>query len=90
MTGAGTLAREKFQRNMQQVAVGATLARRHHWVVTKQQHMDTSVILTLRHGRRTIRVNVPVCITGPDLWDVGLSAVSAAPMQRELLMGAPA
>lgn len=90
MTGAGTRTRERFQRNMQAVAVGATLARRRPWVVTKQQHMDTSVILTLRHGRRTLSVNVPVCITGPVLWQVGLRVVSAAPMQRELLMGAPA
>jgi hypothetical protein len=90
MTGAGVRTRERFERNMQAIAVGATLARRKSWIVTSQQHMYTSVILTLRHGHRTLSVNVPVCITGPVLWQVGLRAVSAAPVQRELLMGDPA
>lgn len=36
MTGAGVRTRERFERAMQAIAVGATLARRKSWIVTKQ------------------------------------------------------
>lgn len=85
MSGAGTQARERFFRNMAQISVGAQLARRHVWTVVKQRHFDTSVDLTLRRGRRTVRVSVPVSLHGPDLFDVGLRPMAAAPVQRDLL-----
>ena len=48
------------------------------------------LFLTLRHGRRTLRVVVPVCITGPCWLDVGLRPAGAAPTQRSLLGAAAA
>lgn len=85
MIDAGTAARERFQRRMGQVAVGATLRSRHRqWLITKQQRLDTSVMLTLKCGRHQLRVNIPVCHYGPCLADVGLSAGAPAPQQREL------
>ncbi len=90
MTGAGTQARLRFERAMEAIAVGATLARRHTWMVVKQRHFATSVDLTLRCGRRTALVSVPISLWGPDLADAGLRAVAAAPIQREMLpMEAP-
>jgi hypothetical protein len=90
MSSAGTLARERFESRIATIAVGATLARRKRpWTVTKQTHRATTVDLTLRHGRHTITVPVPVCHTGPVLWQVRLHAITAAPMQRELLPTAP-
>ncbi|WP_407059213.1 hypothetical protein ACKZDW_02180 (plasmid) [Ralstonia syzygii subsp. celebesensis] len=85
MTNAGTAARERFHHRMGQVAVGATLvSKSRQWLVTKQQHFDTSVMLTLKCGRHQLRLNVPVCHYGPCLADVGLSAGAPAPQQREL------
>lgn len=90
MSGAGTRARERWERGMQTIAVGATLARHQAWVVVRQRHFDCAVELTLRCGRRTHRVIVDICITGPVLWKAGLRAVAAAPSQRELLPKEPA
>lgn len=85
MVNAGAAARERFQQRMGHVAVGATLvSKSRSWLVTKQQRMDTSVMLTLKCGRRQRCVNVPVCHYGPCLADVGLSAGAPAPQQREL------
>lgn len=85
MIDAGTAARERFQRRMAQVAVGATLvSKSRRWLVTKQQRMDTNVMLTLKCGRHQLRVHVAVCHYGPCLADVGLSAGTPAPQQREL------
>lgn len=82
---AGTRQREAFFAAMERVAVGAQLARRKvAWTVTKSTSMETSQRLELRHGRRTQIVNVPVCITGPCLADVGLRHLAAAPTQRDL------
>lgn len=86
MKGAGTLARERFESGMAEIAVGAKLARRQRtWTVVSQVHRATTVDLVLRHGRRTITVPVPVCHTGPSLWHVNLRAVAGAPVQRDLL-----
>lgn len=85
MIGAGTQTRLRFEQGMQKIAVGAILARRHTWTVVKQQHFATSVDLTLRRGRRTIRVSVSISIHGPDLFDAGLRSIAPAPTQRNLL-----
>jgi len=86
MTGVGTQTRLRFEQAMQTIAIGATLARRQTWTVIKQRHFDTSVDLTLRRGRRTIRLSVSISIHGPDLFDAGLRPVALAPTQRELLL----
>jgi hypothetical protein len=83
---AGTATRERYYRAMAATAVGTKLARHSRaWTVVQRRAYDTSVTLTLRHGRRTLSVIVPVCITGPCWADVGLRPVAAAPVQRELL-----
>ena len=76
--------REQRRDALQQIAVGARLARRRVWTVTRQQSRETGVELTLRNGRRQIQVHVPVCLSGPILWETGLRPVAPAPEQREL------
>lgn len=89
MIDAGTLERERFNAAMDRVAVGATLVRgKRPWVVVKQKQRETSVDLTLRSGRRELMVPVMVCHSGPALWEVGLSVVAPAPVQRGLFGGA--
>lgn len=85
MSEPGTQTRERFIRNMEAIAVGATLSRRRRWVVIKQKHFDCSVDLTLRSGKRTVRINVGISIRGPDLWEIGLNPALPAPQQRGLL-----
>lgn len=84
----GIRQREEFMANMRQIAVGAKLARRSTWTVTRQQSRETGIELTLRSGRRKIQVHVPVCISGPILWETGLRPVAPAPEQRELRLEA--
>lgn len=50
----------------------------------QRKELDCAVALTLRRGRRTVRVSVPVCITGPCWADVDMRPVAAAPTQRGL------
>jgi hypothetical protein len=76
---------ERFQRNMQKIAIGAAVARRNRpWIITEAHRCDTSASLALRSGRRTIRLIVPICLTGPCLFDLGLRSVTHAPAQRAL------
>lgn len=85
MTGAGTQARSRFFDNMAKIAIGAKLARRRVvWTITAHRHFDTSTELVLTAGRRTIRVAVPICHTGPCLADVELQSVALAPTQKGL------
>ena len=84
--------RERFADAMKKVAVGAKLARIDKvgtstmlWTVSAATRMDTSIELSLRHGRHYTRVNVPVCFTGPCLADVGMRSVALAPEQRVLV-----
>lgn len=86
MSGEGIKAREKFQAAMQAIEPGARLARRSIWTVERQQHRETGIELTLRCGRRQARVHVPICHSGPILWEAGLRPVAPAPMQRDLLL----
>ncbi len=82
---AGEATRARFIERMQTTAVGAQVARRRRaWTIVRHKAFDTSVSLTLRHGRREFVVHVPVCITGPVWWQVGLHPVAAAPTQRGL------
>ena len=81
--GAATHAR--YSERMQATAVGAQVARRGPvWTVVQRRELDCAVSLTLRRGRRTVRVSVPVCITGPCWADVDLQPVAAAPTQQGL------
>ena len=89
---AAIQARERFIVAMQKVAIGAKLARLDRagtstmlWTVTEHKRHETSVELTLRHGRHERQANVPVCFTGPCLADVGLRSVALAPEQRGLV-----
>ncbi len=81
----GEKARKRFHERMQEIAVGATVKRGQVWTVTHQSRRETSVELTLKRGRRSVAVNVPVCHSGPCLADVGLSSAGRAPMQRDLI-----
>lgn len=90
MSNDGARARERFFENMRKVAVGAKLARRSIcWTVVKQVERETGIELQLQYGRRQFTAYVPVCHTGPVLWEAGLRPVAAAPLQRELPVGAP-
>lgn len=89
---ASTQSRHRFTEAMQKVAIGAKLARIDRvgtstmsWTITGHKRHETSVELTLRHGRHETQVNVPVCFTGPCLADVGLRSVALAPEQRGLV-----
>lgn len=85
MSSPGTRDRERFMLNMQKIEIGATLMRHTRpWIVVRQKKRETGIEITLRHGRREFSVHVPVCHTGPVLWEVGLKAVTAAPTNREL------
>lgn len=82
MSSSGVLDRRRFQEAMGKIAIGAALVRRsRRWVVIKQQRRDTSVELTLKCGRRGFRVNVPICHSGPVLWEVGLRVGAPPPSQ---------
>lgn len=88
MSSPGTLARQRFQERMAQIAIGATLVRLSRpWTVVRQQRQETGVELTLKHGRRQFHVQVPLCHTGPVLWQVGLRAAAAAPSQHSFFGG---
>ena len=81
----GEATRARYAERMQTTAVGATLARRGPaWTIVQRRELDCAVSLTLRRGRRTVLVSVPVCITGPCWADVGLRPVAAAQTQRGL------
>lgn len=81
----GEPTRVRYAERMKSTAVGAQVARRSlTWTIVQRKGLETSVLLTLRRGRRTQEVNLPVCITGPCWADVDLRPVAAAPVQREL------
>ena len=88
MTGSkspGEVARARYIERMQSTSIGAKVARgQHAWTIVERKAFDTSVSLTLRRGRRTLQVNVPVCITGPCWADLDLRPAAAAPAQREM------
>ena len=78
-------AQEVAQRNWRGIAIGATVTRKKFtWMVARHTRRDTSVELLLVSGRRRIQVNVPVCITGPVLWEVDLRPARPAPRQQEM------
>lgn len=73
------------QLNWEQIRVGAQLSRgRRVWTVLAHKRCETSVKLTLGCGKHRIGVHVPVCATGPILWESGLECVRQAPTQAEL------
>ncbi|WP_189615110.1 hypothetical protein [Pigmentiphaga litoralis] len=75
------------QDNMAKINIGATLFRGSRaWIVTHHRRRETGIDLTLRHGRREFVLQVPICISGPCLSDVGLRSGSLAPTQRTLLV----
>lgn len=79
----GAAVRSRYIERMQATAVGAQVARRKlAWTIVQRRMFDTSVSLTLRRGRRTLTINLPVCITGPCWADVDMHPVAAAPTQR--------
>lgn len=81
----GEATRLRHAERMQSTAVGAQVARRAlAWTIVQRKPLETSVMLTLRRGRRTLQVNLPVCITGPCWADVDLRPVAAAPVQRSM------
>ena len=81
----GEATRARFIERMQSTAVGAQVARRAlAWTIVQRKAMDCAVSLTLRRGRRTLLVSVPLCITGPCWADVDLRPVAAAPTQKGL------
>ncbi len=81
----GAATRQRHAQAMAATSVGAKLARGSRaWTIVQRRAYDTSVTLTLRHGRRTMSVIVPVCITGPCWADVGMRPVAAAPTQRAM------
>lgn len=85
-TCSGAQARARFFEAMKAVAIGAQLTRGGPvWTVVDQKRRDTSIDLTIRRGRRTFLVAVPVCHYGPLLHQVGLSRVKSAPVQIELI-----
>lgn len=76
-----------YQANMEKIGVGSTLFRGSRaWIVTHHRRRETGIDLTLRHGRREFVLQVPICISGPCLSDVGLRSGSLAPTQRTLLV----
>lgn len=85
MSNAGTKQRQEFCERMRSVALGATLRRRSiKWTVVKQKRAETGVLITLKRGRREVCVQVPVCLSGPILWEAGLHSVALPPNQRGL------
>ncbi len=81
----GEATRARHAERMRATAIGAQVARgARRWTIVQRRQQDTSVALTLRHGRTELQVVVPVCITGPCWADVGLRPVAAAPTQRGL------
>ena len=82
----GARDREYFLEQMKAIAIGATLSRRKRvWTVTQQKQRETGIEVLLKHGRKTLSVQVPVCHSGPCLADVGLRPIALAPQQKELL-----
>lgn len=86
MINPGEQTRVRFQEAMQAVAVGAQLARRRTWTVTRLTRWATSVELALRSGKRSISVHVPICLHGPVLSECGLRSVARPPSQRVLAL----
>lgn len=81
----GEATRQRHIERMQSTAIGAQVARRSlAWTIVQRKQLDTSVMLTLRRGRRTLQVNLPVCITGPCWADVDMHPAAAAPSQAAL------
>ena len=80
--------RARYEEAMQRVAPGAQVANynggRYTWTIVAARHYDGGVGLSLRCGRRTAQVLVPICITGPCLADAGLRSVAVAPRQGRL------
>lgn len=86
---AATGQRARYEEAMQRVAPGAQVTKyggsgRYTWAITATRHCDGGVELSLRCGRRTAQVLVPICITGPCLADAGLRSVADAPRQMRL------
>jgi len=76
-----------FANNMAKIAIGAKVANyntgsRIVWTVAARKRCETSFTITLRRGRRSRAVIVPVCFSGPDLASAGLRSVSGAMVQR--------
>lgn len=85
MSSVATQQIARFHAAMQSTAIGAQVARGSRvWTVVERKRGDGSVALTLRSGRRTFRVVVPVCLTGPCWMDVWLRPVRSAPTQGML------
>lgn len=81
----GEATRLRHTERMQATIIGAQVARRSlAWTIVQRKPLETSVMLTLRRGRRTLQVNLPVCITGPCWADVDLRPVAPAPAQRSM------
>jgi len=76
-----------FANNMAKIAIGSKVANyntssRIVWTVAARKRFETSFTITLRCGRRSRNVIVPVCFTGPDLASAGLRPVAGAMAQR--------
>lgn len=79
--------RQRFADRMRATEPGAILSRRNvQWTITRCVRRDFSVELSLRSGRRTFQVSVPLCHTGPSWFDVDMRPVSPAPRQLALLV----
>lgn len=87
MTGAQL--RAQFSERMARIGPGAVLASRHmHWTVIAHQRTETTLIITLARGHRTFKARVPLCLSGPELWEAGLRVISPAPTTRDMFGGA--
>jgi hypothetical protein len=75
----------QYEANMAVIDVGATLRHKKTiWVVTRyicHARREGHVALTLVSGKKTIKLNVPICHTGPVLADLDLTPVALAPVQ---------
>lgn len=88
MSCPGTKTRQRFLERMQQVAVGAQLARKGRvWLVITQRRTETGVLLQLRRGRHDFRLYVPVTLDGPELWHAEFRSAALPPAQREMFPG---
>jgi hypothetical protein len=76
-----------YEANMAVIEVGATLRHKKTiWTVTRyvcHARREGRVALTLVSGKKTIKLNVPICHTGPVLADLDLTPVALAPTQCE-------
>lgn len=76
----GEKQRQRFAEAMKAVSIGAPLRKiggRHEWRVLTNRRRETSVELTLGHGTKTVAINVPICMSGPCLMDVGMEPARA-------------